>query len=87
MLLHIGDDVTIRLKDLIAIIDASIVKTSSEFQKTLIIKYGRKLTERILSADTKSLVITTNRMYTSSISVITLRRRAQHSGIAESIAP
>ncbi|TLS35123.1 extracellular matrix regulator RemB [Pseudalkalibacillus caeni] len=77
MFIHLGEDVVVRSRDVVAIIDRQILETSeitNEFlarhQKDgLVVDIGKDLT--------KSIVVTTDTIYLSPLSSVTLKRRAR----------
>ncbi|PWU70089.1 extracellular matrix regulator RemB [Gracilibacillus dipsosauri] len=76
MFIHIGDDHVIQSKDVIAIIDYSLV-TSSTINEEMLQELRRE--KEIIATEedlTKAIVITTNKVYYSPLSVLTLKKRA-----------
>lgn len=75
MFIHIGDDHVIQSKDVIAIIDYSLV-TSSTINEEMLQELRRE--KEIIATEedlTKAIVITTNKVYYSPLSVLTLKKR------------
>ena len=76
MLLHLGSDVSVALKDVIAINDYSYLKTiNKEFLKNM---RSKKFIIDISENDPKSFVITDKKIYLSAISSVTLKKRADN---------
>ena len=76
MFLHLGSDVSVALKDVIAINDYSYLKTiNKEF---LINMRSKKFIIDISENDPKSFVITDKKIYLSAISSVTLKKRADN---------
>ena len=76
MFLHLGSDVSVALKDVIAINDYSYLKTiNKEFLKNM---RSKKFIIDISENDPKSFVITDKKIYLSAISSITLKKRADN---------
>lgn len=76
MFLHLGSDVSVALKDVIAINDYSYLKTiNKEFLKNM---RSKKFIIDISDNDPKSFVITDKKIYLSAISSITLKKRADN---------
>ena len=76
MFLHLGSDVSVALKDVIAINDYSYLKTiNKEFLKNM---KSKKFIIDISDNDPKSFVITDKKIYLSAISSITLKKRADN---------
>ncbi|RCW64579.1 extracellular matrix regulator RemB [Saliterribacillus persicus] len=76
MFIHIGDDHVIRSEEVVGIIDYAIVNSSTINDQMLTNLHG---TEKLINEKTegvKSIVITTNHMYYSPLSVLTLKKRA-----------
>ncbi len=76
MFIHIGDDHVIQSKDVIGIIDYSLVNSSTINEEML----GQlKAKKQIVVSDeelTKAIVITADKVYYSPLSVLTLKKRA-----------
>ncbi|MCR8643013.1 DUF370 domain-containing protein [Paenibacillus sp. N1-5-1-14] len=76
MFIHLGGEKIIRCAELVAIFDLSIEK-SSKISRTFIVEANKsKQIEVISEEDSKSLVVTTNKVYYSPISSTTLKKRA-----------
>ena len=76
MFLHLGSDVSVALKDVIAINDYSYLKTiNKEFLKNM---RSKKFIIDISENDPKSFVITDKKSYLSAISSVTLKKRADN---------
>ncbi|MGN8647663.1 extracellular matrix regulator RemB [Gracilibacillus sp. HCP3S3_G5_1] len=76
MFIHIGDEQVIQSKDVIGIIDYSIV-TSSTINLEMLEELKGK--QQIVVSDeelTKAVVITADKVYYSPLSVLTLKKRA-----------
>ncbi|MDQ0297622.1 molybdopterin/thiamine biosynthesis adenylyltransferase [Salibacterium salarium] len=76
MFIHLGGDTVIRSKDVITIVDQDTHDSSSITQQFLASREESDI-ERISSEQTKSVVVTTEKIYLSPISTLTLKRRAQ----------
>ncbi|WP_430789524.1 extracellular matrix regulator RemB [Virgibacillus flavescens] len=75
MFIHIGNDNVIQSKDVVSIIDRNIISSSSIMEE--MIQRATKSKKIIKPAeDTKSVVITKDLIYFSSLSVGTLKKRA-----------
>ena len=76
MFLHLGSDVSVALKDVIAINDYSYLKTiNKEFLKNM---RSKKFIIDISENDPKIFVITDKKIYLSAISSVTLKKRADN---------
>lgn len=74
MLIHIGADIVIHSEDVIAIIDQKYIQSSSINEEMLKEQSSK---QRINHEDeTKSIVITTDYIYHSPLSILTLKKRA-----------
>jgi extracellular matrix regulatory protein B len=76
MFIHLGGEKVIRGSELIAIFDLSIEK-SSKISKQYIQHAKKKLQVEVIGEEeSKSLVVTTNKIYYSPVSSSTLKKRA-----------
>jgi hypothetical protein len=75
MFIHIGGDTVVSTKEVISILDHQTVKSSKINKKFLEEKLKRVVDNS--AEETKSYVITTEAIYCSPISSLTLKRRAQ----------
>lgn len=75
MFIHIGNDHVIRSRDIITIIDYDVI-TSSSIMEEMVIKKNEEENVRGPREEAKSVVITTERLYFSSLSVFTLKKRS-----------
>ncbi|GAE93828.1 OrfX protein [Gracilibacillus boraciitolerans JCM 21714] len=76
MFIHIGDDHVIQSKEVIGIIDYNLVNSSTINEEMLT---QLKAKGQVVATDetfAKAVVITTNKVYYSSLSVLTLKKRA-----------
>ena len=79
MFIHIGNDNVVQSKDVISIINRNIISSSSIMEEMI----GRATkTQSIVTPEeeSKSVVITTDLIYFSSLSVATLKKRASMIG-------
>ncbi|MFZ4454018.1 extracellular matrix regulator RemB [Salibacterium aidingense] len=76
MFIHLGGDTVIRSKDVITIVDQDTHDSSSITQQFLASRNENDI-ERISAEQSKSVVVTTEKIYLSPISTLTLKRRAQ----------
>ncbi len=83
MFLHIGDDVIIPMKEIVAILDLNLSKseTTGEFLQIVadegFVEFPNKEIEDS-SEKIKTFIMTTNKIYYSSISTSTLLKRANN---------
>jgi hypothetical protein len=76
MFIHLGGEKIIRATELIAIFDLSMEKTSKISKQFINHAEKEKKIETIGEEDSKSLVVTLNKVYYSPISSSTLKKRA-----------
>lgn len=76
MFIHLGGEKIIRANELIAIFDLSMEKTSKISKQFISHAENEKRLEMIGEEDSKSLVVTVNKVYYSPISSSTLKKRA-----------
>jgi hypothetical protein len=76
MFIHLGGEKIIRATELIAIFDLSMEKTSKISKQFISHAEKEKKIETIGEEDSKSLVVTINKVYYSPISSSTLKKRA-----------
>jgi len=76
MFLHVGGDVEISMKRVIAILDARSSKTGEATREFLAMAYGQKRLVDIADGKMKSFVLTEKEIYLSPISSLTLMKRA-----------
>lgn len=75
MFIHIGNDNVIQSKDVISIIDRNVISSSSIMEE--MIKRANKNKSIVTpTEEAKSVVITKDLIYFSSLSVATLKKRA-----------
>lgn len=75
MFIHLGGDRMIKTNDLIAIFDLSIEKSSKTTQQYINSVHLTKNIEIISQDDSKSIVVTSSKVYYSPISSSTIRKR------------
>ena len=76
MYVHIGEDVVVRTGEVVAILDARLLRASEVNQQFFErAAAGRVLGHKLASA--RSVVVTTHGLYPSSISTTTLARRVR----------
>lgn len=76
MFLHVGGDVTVSLKQVVAILDLRSTENGESHRELLDSYRARHKVEDISDGEPRSLVLTTDRIYLSPISSLTLLRRA-----------
>lgn len=75
MFIHIGNDNVIQSKDVISIIDRNVISSSSIMEE-MMQRASKSKTIVEPTEETKSVVITKDLIYFSSLSVATLKKRA-----------
>ncbi|NEU32663.1 DUF370 domain-containing protein [bacterium LRH843] len=83
MFIHLGGDVIIRSKDIIAILNRDIKEVSPTTKHFLKAEEKRKKKTVISTEDSKSIVLTNDEIFYSPISALTLNRRALGKSILE----
>ncbi|MBC8080327.1 MAG: DUF370 domain-containing protein [Gorillibacterium sp.] len=78
MYIHLGGERIIRSTELIAIFDLSIEKNSKISKQFLTEAAKNKKTEVIGEEESKSLVVTVDKVFYSPISTVTLKKRCVH---------
>ncbi|MGP4069023.1 extracellular matrix regulator RemB [Halobacillus sp. B29] len=76
MFIHIGDDHVIQSKDVVAIIDHSLMASSSIIEEMI---FNQRKNRRVVETEedhVKAIVITNDYIYFSPLSVFTLKKRA-----------
>ncbi|ARI75516.1 extracellular matrix regulator RemB [Halobacillus mangrovi] len=76
MFIHIGDDNVIQSKDVVAIIDHSLVSSSSIIEEMIFNQRKNRQVVETEDNQAKSIVITEGFIYFSPLSVFTLKKRA-----------
>ena len=75
MFIHIGNDHVVRAREIVAIIDYSIISSSSIIKETM--EHWEEEKKIIGPASTaKSVIITSDHVYLSSLSISTLKKRS-----------
>lgn len=75
MFIHIGNDHVVRTRDIIMMIDYHQLQTTSTLKESL--KHWQENQQVIGSMDTaKTIIITTDYVYLSSLSIATLKKRS-----------
>lgn len=80
MFIHIGNDHVVQEKEIVAIIDYNIISSSSIMKETMH-HWEEKEIIIGLSSDAKSVIITNNYVYLSSLSISTLKKRSSISSL------
>jgi len=76
MFLHVGADVVVSLKRIIAILDLKSVSEAESSQEFIQLAQRGKRVVDVAGGEAKSLVLTDNEAYLSPISSLTLKKRA-----------
>lgn len=75
MFIHIGNDHVIRSRDIIAVVDYDVI-TSSTIMAEMVKRKQDENKVRGSSKEAKSVIITDEKIYFSTLSVITLQKRS-----------
>lgn len=81
MYVHLGGEKVIRSKEIIAVFDISIEKSSKISKQFLTEAIQRKVVETIGEESAKSLVVTLDKVYYSPVSSVTLKKRIKQMNI------
>ncbi|MCP3032235.1 DUF370 domain-containing protein [Halobacillus sp. A1] len=76
MFIHIGDDHVIQSKDVVSIVDHSLLSSSSIIEEMVFNQRKEKRVIESKESDPKAIVITKDYIYFSPLSVYTLKKRA-----------
>ncbi|MBR7554717.1 extracellular matrix regulator RemB [Allobacillus sp. GCM10007491] len=85
MFVHIGDDNVIRTEEVIAMVDYSLFSSSTIIEEMI---YNQRKENNVTDSaydEAKSIVITVDHIYFSSLSVSTLSKRAQIADFLDSV--
>ena len=78
MFIHLGGEKIIRSGELIAIFDLSVERNSKVSKQSVQQAKKKQLIEVIGEEESKSLVVTKDKVYYSPVSTSTLKKRAHH---------
>jgi extracellular matrix regulatory protein B len=81
MYLHVGEDVLVRTKDIIAILDIDSA-SSSPFMEEFIARQDQQIVQ-LTKGTVKSIVVTGNHIYYSPLASGTLKKRSQKLSVQE----
>jgi extracellular matrix regulatory protein B len=81
MYIHIGEEVLVRAKDIIAILDKDSVRTSEYIQEFL--QQNESNTENLSKNAFKSIVITKGKVFLSPLASTTLKKRSMQLYVME----
>lgn len=81
MYIHVGEDVLVRARDIVAIIDKES-SSSSSYAEEFLRRYEKEAIN-LSKSGFKSVVITTEKVYFSPLSSGTLKRRSGKMNVAE----
>ncbi len=83
MFIHLGDNVMVRSSDVITILDRQLLKSSSIVNEFLDVQKDKVV--ELSNGNTKSVVVTVDKVYFSPLSSSTLKKRSQHVSDFETI--
>jgi extracellular matrix regulatory protein B len=83
LFIHLGDNVMVRSSDVITILDRQLLKSSSIVNEFLDVQKDRVV--ELSNGNTKSVVVTVDKVYYSPLSSSTLKKRSQHVSDFETI--
>ena len=76
MYIHIGEDILVKAKDIITILDKDSVNSSNMIEEFL--KSREKTTINLAKKTFKSIVVTLDKVYLSPLASVTLKKRSSH---------
>lgn len=76
--IHLGENIVIEMKDVVAIIDGDLLKDSPILNEFVNMNHDNKKIVEISNGTAKSIVVTKNKVYFSPLSTVTLKRRSQY---------
>ena len=78
MFIHLGENIVIEMKEVVAIIDGDLLKDSAILNEFVNMNHNNKNIVEISNGPAKSIVVTKNKVYFSPLSAVTLKRRSQY---------
>lgn len=78
MFLHVGADVVVSLKKVVAILDLRSSREGEATRQFLALRQSNQQVSDISGGDPKSIVVTDDEVYLSPISSVTLKKRTDH---------
>jgi extracellular matrix regulatory protein B len=81
MYLHVGEDILVKTKEIVAIIDKDSMKSSTDMEE--FVGHQKEQVLNLSKGPYKSVVITFNKIYYSPFSSGTLKKRSQELTIKE----
>jgi hypothetical protein len=78
LFLHLGEDIVLQTKDVVAIIDCHIVDESVILKEFIDVNTQKNNIIHISDGSVKSIVITGSKVYFSPMTAVTLKRRSEY---------
>lgn len=78
MFIHLGENIVIQTKDVVAIIDGDQIKDSAILNEFVAMNTQTNNIIKISKGMVKSIVVTESKVYFSPLSTVTLKRRSQY---------
>ncbi len=78
MFLHLGEDIVLQTKEIVAIIDSNVVEESEIVKEFIDVNDRKNNIVHISDGTVKSIVITKKKVYFSPLTAVTLKRRSQY---------
>lgn len=78
MFLHLGEDIVLQTKDIVAIIDSNLVAESVILKEFIDANDKNNNIIHISEGTVKSIVVTENKVYFSPLTAVTLKRRSEY---------
>ncbi len=80
MYIHLGEEIVIRSKDIVAIIDRHLLQSSTIINEFVSGQQKQSRVVEVTEGDIKSIVVTKDNIYLSPLSSATLKRRTEATG-------
>ncbi|EKN68724.1 hypothetical protein M670_02770 [Schinkia azotoformans MEV2011] len=78
MFLHLGEDIVLQTKEIVAIIDSNLAEESEILKEFIDVNNKKNNIVHISDGTVKSIVVTENKVYFSPLTAVTLKRRSQY---------
>lgn len=78
LFLHLGEDIVLQTKEIVAIIDSNLAEESEILKEFIDVNNKKNNIVHISDGTVKSIVVTENKVYFSPLTAVTLKRRSQY---------
>ncbi|HHY74942.1 MAG TPA: DUF370 domain-containing protein [Bacillus bacterium] len=83
MFIHLGENIVIQMKEIIAIVNKDLVKESAMLSEFVEVNMKKNNIVTISNGTVKSIVITESKVYFSPLSTVSLKKRSQYASELE----